>query len=90
MVNINYNRNEFRAEGHSQTTVCAMFTALTVSLVDNVCVRLGQNMPHILDMGVFNADTTHIHGKARELYRAYIYAVEGLAKSYPDHFTINK
>lgn len=73
--------------GHAGDKVpCAMLTALTVALVTNITERLGEKPGFVLDEGVFSLDTHKLSPKAMELVDAYVYALKGLAESYPNNF----
>lgn len=90
MTNITIDNNKIEARGHAASVpACAMLTALTVSLAENVIERLGFNIDCILDRGAFTLDISTTTDEAKTLISGYVYSVHKLAKSYPDSFTIS-
>lgn len=73
--------------GHAGDKICcAMLTALTVSLVKNLTERLNDNPDYVLESGYFRIDTRTVGVEGSILVDAYLYALKGLAESYPDNF----
>lgn len=67
---------------------CAMITALTVSLVENITERLNVELDYSLEPGHFIICTKGLEGKSKDLVDAYWYSLGKLQESYPDNFTI--
>ena len=92
MTNISISSNKIRCEGHAgDRAVCAMLTALTVNLVDNLINRLNDKVDCALDRGLFilNFERNRISPAASVLIDSYIYSLHKLAESYPANFKID-
>ena len=92
MTNIRISNNKIRCNGHAgDRTVCAMLTALTVNLVDNLMNRLNDKVDCVLDKGLFvlNFERNRISPAAVELIDSYVYSLNKLAESYPENFKID-
>lgn len=92
MTNISMENNRIRCDGHAGDKVaCAMLTALTVSLVDNLINRLNDKVDCTLDAGLFvlDFDRNRISPAAAVLIDSYIYSLSNLTKSYPENFKID-
>lgn len=92
MTNISIHSNKIRCDGHAGDKVaCAMLTALTVSLVDNLINRLNDKVDCVLDKGLFvlDFDRNRISPAAVVLIDSYIYSLNNLTKSYPENFKID-
>lgn len=92
MTNIRISSNKIRCNGHAgDRTVCAMLTALTVNLVDNLINRLNDKVDCTLDKGLFilNFDRNRISPAANVLIDSYVYSLNKLAESYPENFKID-
>ena len=92
MTNIRIGRNKIICSDHAGDKVaCAMLTALTVSLVDNLINRLNDKVDCTLDKGLFVLDfeRNRISPAASVLIDSYIYSLHKLAESYPANFKID-
>lgn len=92
MTNISIRSNRITCDGHAGDKIaCAMLTALTVSLVDNLLNRLRCEIDCTLDRGLFvlNFERNRISPAAVELIDSYVYSLHKLTESYPDNFKIN-
>ena len=92
MTNISIKDNEITCTGHAgDKTACAMLTAMTVSLVDNIINRLGSEVDCTLDHGLFvlNFERNAISPAANTLIDSYVYSLHNLAESYPENFKID-
>lgn len=92
MTNISIEHNRIRCDGHAGDKIaCAMLTALTVSLVDNLINRLNcDKIDCTLDRGLFilDFDRNRISPAAVVLIDSYVYSLHKLTESYPENFTI--
>ena len=92
MTNISIRSNRITCDGHAGDKIaCAMLTALTVSLVDNLINRLNSEIDCTLDRGLFvlNFERNRISPAAVELIDSYVYSLHKLTESYPDNFKID-
>lgn len=92
MTSISIRSNRIVCDGHAgDKTACAMLTALTVSLVDNLINRLNSEIDCTLDKGLFviNFERNRISPAAVELIDSYVYSLCKLSESYPDNFKID-
>lgn len=93
MTSISIEHNKIRCDGHAGDKIaCAMLTALTVNLVDNLINRLNcDNIDCTLDRGLFilDFDRNRINPAAVVLIDSYIYSLNNLTKSYPENFKID-
>ena len=92
MTNISIRSGRITCDGHAGDKIaCAMLTALTVSLVDNLINRLNSEIDCTLDRGFFvlNYERNRISPAAVELIDSYVYSLHKLTESYPDNFKIN-
>ena len=92
MTNISIESNRIKCEDHAGDKVaCAMLTALTVSLVDNLMNRLNDKVDCVLDKGlfIFNFDRNRISPAAVVLIDSYVYSLHKLTESYPENFKID-
>lgn len=92
MTNIIIESNRIKCKDHAgDKTACAMLTALTVSLVDNLINRLNDKVDCILDKGLFilNFDRNRISPAANTLIDSYVYSLNKLTESYPENFKID-
>ena len=92
MTNISIRSNRITSDGHAGDKIaCAMLTALTVSLVDNLINRLNDKVDCTLDKGLFilNFDRNRISPAAVVLIDSYVYSLNKLAESYPENFKID-
>lgn len=92
MTNISIRSNRITCDGHAGDKIaCAMLTALTVNLVDNLINRLNDKVDCTLDKGLFilNFDRNRISPAAVVLIDSYIYSLNKLAESYPENFKID-
>lgn len=92
MTNISIRSNRITCDGHAGDKIaCAMLTALTVSLVDNLINRLNDKVDCTLDKGLFilNFDRNRISPAAVVLIDSYVYSLNKLAESYPENFKID-
>lgn len=92
MTNISIRSGRITCDGHAgDKTACAMLTALTVSLVDNLINRLNSEIDCTLDKGLFvlNYERNRISPAAAELIESYVYSLNNLAESYPENFKID-
>ena len=92
MTSISIRSNRITCDGHAGDKIaCAMLTALTVSLVDNLVNRLNDKVDCILDKGLFilNFDRNRISPAAVTLIDSYVYSLHKLAESYPENFKID-
>lgn len=71
------------------TIACAMLTALTVSLTENLTIRLNLPIPFALTSGSYIINTCSVSDAiAQQLIESYWFSLKNLATSYPDNFTI--
>lgn len=92
MTNISIRSNRITCDGHAGDKIaCAMLTALTVSLVDNLINRLNSEINCTLDKGLFvlTYERNRISPAAVELINSYVYSLHKLTESYPDNFKID-
>lgn len=92
MTNIIIESNRITCGGHAGDKIaCAMLTALTVSLVDNLLNRLRCEIDCTLDKGLFvlNFERNRISPAAVELIDSYVYSLHKLTESYPENFKID-
>ena len=92
MTSISIRSNRITCDGHAGDKIaCAMLTALTVSLVDNLVNRLNDKVDCILDKGLFilNFDRNRISPAAVTLIDSYVYSLHKLVESYPENFKID-
>lgn len=92
MTNISIRSNRIVCDGHAGDKIaCAMLTALTVSLVDNLINRLNSEIDCTLDKGLFvlTYERNRISPAAAELIDSYAYSLHKLAESYPENFKID-
>ena len=92
MTNISIESNRIKCDGHAGDKVaCAMLTALTISLVDNLINRLNDKVDCTLDAGLFvlDFDRNRISPAAAVLIDSYVYSLHNLTKSYPENFKID-
>ena len=92
MTNISIRRDKITCDGHAGDKIaCAMLTALTVNLVDNLMNRLNDKVDCTLDRGLFvlNFDRNRISPAANVLIDSYIYSLRKLTESYPENFKID-
>ena len=92
MTNISITNGKIRCDGHAGDKVaCAMLTALTVNLVDNLMNRLNDNVDCTLDKGLFVLvfDRNRISPAAVVLIDSYVYSLRHLTESYPENFKID-
>lgn len=92
MTNISIRSNRITCDGHAGDKIaCAMLTALTVSLVDNLINRLNSEIDCTLDRGLFvlNFERNRISPAAVELIDSYVYSLHNLTESYPENFRID-
>lgn len=92
MTNISIRSGRITCDGHAGDKIaCAMLTALTVSLVDNLLNRLNSEIDCTLDKGLFvlNYERKRISPAAAELIESYVYSLNKLAESYPENFKID-
>ena len=92
MTNISIRSGRITCDGHAgDKTACAMLTALTVSLVDNLINRLNSEIDCTLDKGLFvlNFERNRISPADAELIDSYVYSLNKLAESYPENFKID-
>ena len=92
MTNISIRRDKIICDGHAGDKIaCAMLTALTVSLVDNLINRLNDKVDCTLDKGLFslNFERNRISPAASVLIDSYIYSLHKLTESYPENFKID-
>lgn len=92
MTSISIGRDKIKCEDHAgDRTACAMLTALTVSLVDNLMNRLNDKVDCVLDKGLFilNFDRNRISPAANTLIDSYVYSLHKLTESYPENFKID-
>lgn len=92
MTNISIRSNRITCDGHAGDKIaCAMLTALTVSLVDNLINRLNDKVDCALDKGLFilNFGRNRISPAAVVLIDSYVYSLNKLAESYPENFKID-
>lgn len=92
MTNISIRSGRITCDGHAgDKTACAMLTALTVSLVDNLINRLNSEIDCTLDKGIFvlNFKRNRISPASAELIDSYIYSLHKLSESYPENFKID-
>ena len=92
VTNISIRRDKIICSDHAGDKVaCAMLTALTVSLVDNLINRLNDKVDCTLDKGLFvlNFERNRISPASNVLIDSYIYSLHKLTESYPDNFKID-
>ena len=92
MTNISIRRDKIICDGHAGDKIaCAMLTALTVNLVDNLINRLNDKVDCTLDAGLFvlNYERNRISPAASVLIDSYIYSLHKLTESYPTNFKID-
>lgn len=92
MTSIKITNDKIRCNGHSGDRIaCAMLTALTVNIVDNLINRLNDNVNCVLDKGLFilNFDRNRISPAAVVLIDSYVYSLRKLSESYPENFKID-
>ena len=92
MTTISITNGKIRCEDHAgDKTACAMLTALTVNLVDNLINRLNDKVDCTLDRGLFvlNFDRNRISPAAVTLIDSYVYSLNKLTESYPENFKID-
>lgn len=92
MTNISIRHGKIICDGHAGDKIaCAMLTALTVSLVDNLINRLNDKVDCTLDKGLFvlNFERNRISPAAAVLIDSYIYSLHKLTESYPENFKID-
>lgn len=93
MTNISIESNRIKCDGHAGDKVaCAMLTAITVNLVDNLINRLNcDKIDCVLDKGLFvlNFDRNRISPAANTLIDSYVYSLHKLVESYPENFKID-
>ena len=92
MTSISIRSGRITCDGHAGDKIaCAMLTALTVSLVDNLINRLNDKVDCTLDKGLFilNFDRNRISPAAVVLIDSYVYSLNKLAESYPENFKID-
>lgn len=71
------------------TIACAMLTALTLSLTENLTVRLNLPIAFSLTSGSYIIDTSSVSDAiAHQLVESYWFSLKNLATSYPENFTI--
>lgn len=91
MTKITITPTRVTCDGHAGDRIaCSMLTALTVAFVTNLTERIGLSIPYTLQPGYFDIATDGITGDGRVLVESYLYAIRGLAKSYPEQFTIEE
>ena len=92
MTSISIRSGRITCDGHAGDKIaCAMLTALTVSLVDNLTNRLNSEIDCTLDRGLFvlNFDRNRISPAAVVLIDSYVYSLHKLSESYPENFKID-
>ena len=92
MTNISIRSGRITCDGHAGDKIaCAMLTALTVSLVDNLLNRLRCEIDCTLDKGLFvlNFERNRISPASVELIDSYVYSLHKLTESYPENFKID-
>ena len=92
MTNISITNGKIKCEDHAGDRIaCAMLTALTVSLVDNLMNRLNDKVDCTLDKGLFilTFDRNRISPAAVVLIDSYVYSLNKLTESYPENFKID-
>lgn len=92
MTNISIRHDKIICDGHAGDKIaCAMLTALTVSLVDNLINRLNDKVDCTLDKGLFvlNFERNRISPASNVLIDSYIYSLHKLTESYPENFKID-
>lgn len=76
-------------EGHAGDKVCcAMLTALSVSLVENLTERIDSDVEYTLESGYFNININGLSNDAMFLIEAYWYSLVSLSNSYPANFSV--
>jgi uncharacterized protein YsxB (DUF464 family) len=89
MTTITKTENSITCNGHAGDRICcAMLTALTVSLISNICQRLKETAVYELSDGYFKIDFRNISETSKILIESYWYSLNGLAASYPENFEI--
>ena len=91
MTHIYINDHSISCVGHAGDKIaCAMLTAITYSLVDNIVNRLDyHDLSYDLEPGLFIIDYRNTSGAAMELVEAFKYSICRLAEDYPDNFKID-
>lgn len=90
MTKIYIGNNSISCVGHAGNKIaCAMLTALTYSLVDNVVNRLDYHgLSYDLEPGLFIVDYENASGAVLNLIDAFVYSVRRLSEDYPENFKI--
>lgn len=89
MTTVKINDEYIEVDGHAgDKIVCAMLTALTVSLVNNLTERLNLTVDYAIGSGHFVMRTDGLDSEAKPLIDAYVYSLRDLSRSYPDNIRI--
>ena len=87
MVMIHSDDTAICCDGHAgDTPRCAMLTALTVSTITNI-ERIGDAPDYALSPGRFVLSRHGLSHDGMLLADSLVYALQGLARDYPDHFS---
>lgn len=90
MVHISRAGGLIECRGHAASEVgCAMLTALTDSLLENIGERLGEHLAGEPESGHFAIMRDGLSEKAADLFDAYWYSLTQLAKCRPLDFKID-
>ena len=90
MTTIKITKTMIECSDHAGDRVkCAMLSALTVSLIENLTERLALNIEYSLRSGYFYMDLRHLDAVATTLVDSYIYSLISLSNSFPDNFSLS-
>lgn len=86
MTTVKISDKYIEVDGHAgDKIVCAMLTALTVSLVNNLTDRLNFTVDYTIRGGHFVMCTDDLDTASQNLVDAYVYSLRDLSRSYPDN-----
>ena len=89
MTRIVKTANEITLDGHAGDRVCcAMVTALSICLISNLVERLHADFLYEIREGWCRVNFEKLSESEMILIDSYFYGLQGLAKSYPENFTI--
>lgn len=90
MMLIKRSDKDIEMVGHAKDKIsCAMMTALSVSLLENITQRMNESPKYDIKEGHFYLYTDDLTMDAMTLVDSFWYSVKSLSRSYPDSFKVS-